>query len=58
MSLYLRLVVGPVVICDVELFGTTSKPDPNEPPPQLNGGQGQVIDPWIDSSDVVRFGFR
>lgn len=46
MSLYLRLVVGPVVICDIELFSTTSKPDPDkEPSPQLAGGTGTLAYP-------------
>lgn len=51
MSLYLRLVVGPVVVCDIELFAT--KPTDEEPPPQLNGGSGTLVEPYVE--DV--FGF-
>jgi hypothetical protein len=42
VSLHLRLAVGPVVLIDCELF-RVDVPDSEEPPPQLNGGQGQVV---------------
>lgn len=45
MSIYLRLVIGPVVICDLEMFSAASKPDPNQPPAQLAGGSGQMMYP-------------
>lgn len=58
MSLYLRLVIGPVVVCDVELFGTVT-PAEDETPPQLNGGQGMVLEPCVDETVIVPdpFGF-
>jgi hypothetical protein len=56
LSLYLRLVIGPVVVCDLELFGMTSKPDLDpEPPAQLAGGAGTVVSPESDEPEV--FGF-
>ncbi len=57
MSLYLRLVIGPVIVCDLELFGVRqTDDDSNEPPAQLNGGQGTIVEPWVDSPAL--FGFR
>jgi len=57
MSLYLRLTIGPVIVCDLELFGTTTQhKDDSDPPPQLNGGQGTVVEPWVESPAV--FGFH
>lgn len=55
MSLYLRLVVGPVVVCDVELFASKDTPKGDEPPPQLNGGSGTVMFPEVEGG--VAFGF-
>lgn len=56
--IYLRLVIGPVVVCDIDLFSTIDKPDPGkEPPPQLAGGQGQVVYPEPVEDEAV-FGFR
>lgn len=52
MSLYLRLVVGPVVVCDLEMFAT-KPPAAEEPPPQLNGGSGTVVEPYVEDA----FGF-
>lgn len=52
--IYLRLVVGPFVICDVDLFSRT-RPTEDEPPPQLNGGSGSLIYP--DPVDEPHFGF-
>jgi hypothetical protein len=55
VSLHLRLAVGPVVLIDCELF-RVDQPPTAEPPPQLNGGQGQVIYPEpIDGPEA--FGF-
>lgn len=56
MSLYLRLVIGPLVICDLEMFATKSPPGADVSPPQLNGGSGAVVEPWVDGGAVV-FGF-
>ena len=56
MSLYLRLVIGPVVVCDIELFGTT-QPDGDEPPAQLAGGTGTLAYPE-PVEDIDAFGFR
>lgn len=55
MSLYLRLVIGPVVVCDVELFGSAQKAA-DDPPPQLNGGTGTLTYP--DPIDGPSLGFR
>lgn len=57
MSFYLRLVIGPVVVCDIDLFSTreSSKPD-EDPPPQLAGGQGSTYYPDPPAEPVV-FGF-
>lgn len=57
MSIYLRLVIGPVVVCDVDLFALRQQPSKDDPPPHLNGGQGAVIEPYVDPATVV-FGFR
>lgn len=58
MSLYLRLVIGPVVVCDIDLFSTVqqrSKDD--DPPPQLAGGSGTLTYP--DSPEQPHaLGFR
>jgi hypothetical protein len=54
MSLHLRLAVGPVVLIDCELF-RIDQPAADEPPPQLNGGQGQIVYP--ESAEPSAFGF-
>lgn len=56
VSVYLRLVVGPIVVCDIELFA--SKPAPSdEPPPQLNGGTGTLA--YAEHlHEAHAFGFR
>ena len=56
MSLYLRLTIGPVIVCDLELFGVRQTKDDSDPPPQLNGGQGTIVEPWVESP--VLFGFH
>lgn len=43
MSLYLRLVIGPLILIDAEFFKATLVED--DAPPQLTGGQGMVIEP-------------
>jgi hypothetical protein len=55
VSLYLRLVVGPVVVCDIELFGTAKSTD-DAAPPQLNGGTGTLTYP--EEVDGPALGFR
>jgi hypothetical protein len=47
MSLYLRCVIGPIVVCDIELFA--SKPDSDNAPPQLNGGTGNLAYPEVET---------
>jgi hypothetical protein len=55
--IYLRLVIGPVVICDIDLFSTVDKPDPDkEPPAQLAGGAGTLAYPE-PLYDEAAFGF-
>lgn len=58
MSLYLRLAIGPVVLCDLTLFETAQQHNPgDEPPPQLAGGQGQIVYPEpVDAEEA--FGFQ
>lgn len=57
MSVYLRLVVGSVVVCDLDLFSKVTKPDPDkDPPPQLAGGTGTLIYP-DPPEEPVAFGF-
>lgn len=58
MSLYLRLVIGPVVVCDIDLFTTANKPDPNEPPAQLAGGTGTLTYPDPLPEEEPSLGFR
>lgn len=60
MSLYLRLVIGPVVVCDIDLFATADKHDTSkEPPAQLAGGSGTLNYPDpIPVGEPVVFGFR
>lgn len=59
MSLYLRLVIGPVVVCDIDLFASVQKPDPDkEPPAQLAGGSGTLTYPEpLHEDDPAAFGF-
>jgi hypothetical protein len=55
MSLHLRLAVGPVVLIDCELFRVDHPDTSDEPPPQLNGGQGTVLYP--EPTEPAAFGF-
>jgi hypothetical protein len=55
VSLHLRLAVGPVVLIDCELF-RIEQPAADEPPPQLNGGQGQIVYP--EPTEPSAFGFQ
>lgn len=57
MSLYLKLVIGPVIVCDIELFATQPDTADDEPPPQLAGGSGTVLYP-DQVEDVFGFGGR
>lgn len=58
MSLYLRLVIGPVVVCDIDLFSAAQRgPSTNEPPPQLAGGTGMLNEPYVDPDRPTCFGF-
>lgn len=45
MSVYLRLVIGPLVIADIELFASKDTSKSDDPPPQLNGGSGTIMQP-------------
>lgn len=60
MSLYLRLVIGPVVVCDIDLFATREVSKNDDPPPQLAGGTGTLTypDPLPDEPAVFGFGRR
>lgn len=51
----LRLVIGPVVVIDLDLLSREQDAS-DEPPAWLAGGQGQVVEPH-DEGDV-RIGFR
>lgn len=55
MSVYFRLVIGPVVVADVEFFAAKDKPSTDEPPPQLNGGTGTLTYP--EPVEDVTLGF-
>lgn len=59
MSLYLRLVIGPVVVCDIDLFASVEKADPSkEPPAQLAGGTGTLTYPDpLPEDEPSLFGF-
>lgn len=53
MIVYIRL--GPIVLIDADILRKVQPQDPQtEPPPQLAGGQGAVIEP---SLQAIPFGF-
>lgn len=52
----LRLVIGPVVVIDLDLLSHEQHDDSDEPPAWIAGGQGSVIEPR--DPDDVRVGFR
>lgn len=56
MSLHLRVALGPVVLIDCELFRLDVQD--KEPPPQLNGGQGAVIEPYAEGLTPLGFSRR
>lgn len=56
MSLYLRLVIGPIVVCDIDLFSVREQSSADDPPAQLAGGTGTLAYP-DPLDDPVAFGF-
>ena len=56
MSVQLRITLGPIILCDLELFALTPDPHEDDDTPQLNGGQGTLHYPDLDNATA--FGYR